>query len=150
MRFVDTNVLLYAVSRSPGERTKSAAALATLESDDLTLSVQVLQEFYVQATRSTRADRLSHEQAVLLIESMRLRFPIQDVTVALFYSALATSARFRISYWDAAIVEAARASGCSVVLSEDLGHGQDFAGVRIENPFRVSAKRPPRKGVRHR
>jgi predicted nucleic acid-binding protein len=150
VRFVDTNVLLYAVSRSPGERTKSAAALAMLESDDLTLSVQVLQEFYVQATRSTRADRLSHEQAVLLIESMRLRFPIQDVTVALFYSALATAARFRISYWDAAIVEAARASGCSVVLSEDLGHGQDFAGVRIENPFRVSAKRPPRKGVRHR
>jgi len=150
VRFVDTNVLLYAVSRSPGERTKSAAALATLESDDLTLSVQVLQEFYVQATRSTRADRLSHEQAVLLIESMRLRFPVRDVTVALFYSALATAVRFRISYWDAAIIEAARASGCSVVLSEDLGHGQDFAGVRIENPFRVSAKRPPRKGVRHR
>jgi predicted nucleic acid-binding protein len=121
-----------------------------LESDDLTLSVQVLQEFYVQATRSTRADRLSHEQAVLLIESMRLRFPVQDVTVALFYSALATAARFRISYWDAAIVEAARASGCSVVLSEDLGHGQDFGGVRIENPFQISAKRRPRKGVRHR
>jgi predicted nucleic acid-binding protein len=150
VRFVDTNVLLYAVSRSPGERTKSATALAMLESDDLTLSVQVLQEFYVQATRSTRADRLSHEQAVLLIESMRLRFSIQDVTVALLYSALATAARFRISYWDAAIIEAARASGCSVVLSEDLSHGQDFAGVRIENPFRVSAKRAPGKGARHR
>jgi predicted nucleic acid-binding protein len=150
VRFADTNVLLYAVSRSPGERTKSATALAILESDDLTLSVQVLQEFYVQATRSTRVDRLSHDQAILLIESMRLRFPIQDVTVPLLYSALATAARFRISYWDAAIVEAARASGCSVVLSEDLGDDQDFAGVRILNPFRVSNRPAPRRGVRRR
>jgi predicted nucleic acid-binding protein len=144
VRFVDTNVLLYAVSRSPGERTKSARALAILESDDLTLSVQVLQEFYVQATRSTRLDRLSHEQAVLLIESIRLRFPIQDVTVPLLYAALATATRFRISYWDAAIIEAARASRCSVVLSEDLAHGQSYDGVKVENPFRVrvALKRP--------
>jgi predicted nucleic acid-binding protein len=144
VRFVDTNVLLYAVSRSPGERTKSARALALLESDDLTLSVQVLQEFYVQATRSTRVDRLSHEQAVLLIESVRLRFPIRTLDVPLLYSALATAQRFRVSYWDAAIIEAARASGCSVVLSEDLADGQSFDGVRVENPFRArsSRKRP--------
>jgi len=62
---------------------------------------------------------------------------------------LATAARFRISYWDAAIVESARARDCAVVLSEDLGDEQDFAGVRIENPFRVSAKRPPRRTARH-
>ena len=150
VRFVDTNVLLYAVGRSPTERTKSAAALALLEADDLVLSVQVLQEFYVQATRSSRVDRLSHDQAVLLIESFRLRFPIQDVTVPLLQAALATAARFRISYWDAAIVEAARTRECAVVLSEDLGDGQDFAGVRIENPFRVSAKPAPRRTARHR
>jgi predicted nucleic acid-binding protein len=145
VRFVDTNVLLYAVGRSPAERTKSAAALALLEADDLVLSVQVLQEFYVQATRASRADRLSHDQAVLLIESFRLRFPIQDLTVPLLYAALATAARFRISYWDAAIVEAARVRTCSVVLSEDLTDGQDFGGVRIQNPFRL-----PRRAGRAR
>jgi predicted nucleic acid-binding protein len=145
VRFVDTNVLLYAVGRSPAERTKSAAALALLEADDLVLSVQVLQEFYVQATRSTRTDRLSHDQAVLLIESFRLRFPVQDMTVALLHAALATAARFRISYWDAAIVEAARARACTVVLSEDLADGQDFGGVRIQNPFRA-----PRRAGRKR
>jgi predicted nucleic acid-binding protein len=105
VRFVDTNVLLYAVSRSPDERPKAAAALALLEADDLVLSVQVLQEFYVQVTRASRPDRLSHDQAVLLIESFRLRFPVQDITVPLLHAALATAARFRISYWDAAIVE---------------------------------------------
>lgn len=50
-------------------------------------------------------------------------------------AALATARRFKISYWDAAIVEAARAIGCSVILSEDLSDGQDYGGVRVRNPF---------------
>ena len=50
-------------------------------------------------------------------------------------AALATRERFGISYWDAAIVEASRAAGCDVVLSEDLGDGADYGGVRVENPF---------------
>jgi predicted nucleic acid-binding protein len=135
MRFVDTNVLLYAVSQAPRERAKAAAALQLLDQDDLALSVQVLQEFYVRATRATRSDRLSHEQACLLIESW-LRFPIQDLTLPLAQAALATVGRFRIYYWDAMIVEAARAMGCKVVLSEDLQHGQSFDGVSVRNPFK--------------
>jgi hypothetical protein len=46
------------------------------------------------------------------------------------------SERWKVSYWDAAIVEAARAAGCPVLLSEDLQHGMDFAGVRVVDPFR--------------
>lgn len=69
MRFVDTSLLLYAASTAPEEEPKSRAARAVLDSDDLGLSVQVLQEFYVQATRSGKPDRLTHHQAVLLIES---------------------------------------------------------------------------------
>jgi len=49
--------------------------------------------------------------------------------------ALKTKARFRISYWDAAIIEAARCLGCEVVLSEDLNEDQDYAGVKVVNPF---------------
>jgi len=51
-------------------------------------------------------------------------------------AALATCDRFRISYWDAAILEAARSLGCEVVLSEDLSDAVDYAGVRVVNPFR--------------
>ncbi len=54
MRFVDTNILLYAASTAPEERQKAEVALTLLEAEDLALSVQVLQEFYVQATRATR------------------------------------------------------------------------------------------------
>lgn len=135
MRFADTNVLLYAVSTAEDEREKQEAAIALLDGDDLVFSVQVLQEFYVQATRATRTDRLEHEQAVSLIESW-LRFRVQDVSVVVLRNALATAARWRISYWDAAIVEAAREAGCSTILSEDLRHGMDFAGVRVADPFR--------------
>jgi predicted nucleic acid-binding protein len=134
VRFADTNVLLYAISRDPIEHEKAVRANEVLWSRDLALSVQVLQEFYVQATRETRADRLTHEQAAALVDSFR-RFTIQETTLPLTLAAMSTSDRFAISYWDAAILEAARELGCEVVLSEDLNEGQDYAGVRVENPF---------------
>ncbi len=132
--FVDTNVLLYAVSTVPEEHAKALAARAILNRTDLALSVQVLQEFYVQATRAGRRDPLARGQASALLESW-LRFQVQDITVPLMRSAVETGARYRISYWDAAIIEAARMTGCRTVLSEDLADGSDFGGVRVMNPF---------------
>ena len=134
MRFVDTNILLYALSRDPEERHKAERARGLLSEPDLSLSVQVLQEFYVQATRASRPDPLTHEQAAKLVESF-LRFTVVDVTVETMVAAMATRHRFGISYWDAAILEAARSLGCETVLSEDLSDGQDYSGVRVENPF---------------
>jgi len=55
--------------------------------------------------------------------------------VALMQASFASCRRFRLSFWDAMIIEAARASRCEVALSEDLNHGQDYNGVRIINPF---------------
>jgi len=132
--FVDTNVLLYAVSTAPDERAKAAVARAILDRTDLALSVQVLQEFYVQATRAGRRDPLTRSQASALVESW-LRFDVQDITVPLLRAAVETCARYRLSYRDAAIIEAARLSGCRTVLSEDLADGSDFDGVRVRNPF---------------
>ncbi len=135
MRFVDTNVLLYAVSTTSSEGAKTTVARGILEADDLALSVQVLQEFYVQATRPGRSGRLSHEQAALLVEAW-LRFRVLETTVALVREALDLRRRHRLSYWDAAIVEAARLLGCDTLLSEDLAHGRSYDGVRVVNPFR--------------
>jgi len=135
VRFVDTNVLLYAISRDPVELDKAARANTVLADGDVALSVQVLQEFYVQATRASRPDPLTHDQAARLVQSF-LRFPVADVTTDVMLAALTTSHRFRLSYWDAAILEAGRSLGCDVVLSEDLSDGQDYGGVRVENPFR--------------
>jgi predicted nucleic acid-binding protein len=134
VRFADTNVLLYAISRDRHELEKARAANELLDSREIALSVQVLQEFYVQATRESRADRLAPAQAAELVESF-CRFPVQPITSAVMSAAIASSQRFQISYWDAAIIEAARAIGCAAVLSEDLNDGQDYSGVRVENPF---------------
>lgn len=134
MRFVDTNVLLYAVSRDAAETSKAAVARELLGARDLALSVQVLHEFYVQATRATRVDPISHRQAVDLIDAFT-RYPVQEGTLALTRAALSTRDRFQLSFWDAAIIEAARLLGCSEVLSEDLNDGQDYGGVTVVNPF---------------
>jgi predicted nucleic acid-binding protein len=136
VRFVDTNVLLYAISRDPAERAKAERANQILTSRDLAMSVQVLQEFYVQATRASRPDPLTHEQAVGLVQSF-MRFPVVAVSTEVMLAAFATRQRFGISYWDAAILEAGRSVGCDVVLSEDLHDGQDYDGISVENPFRA-------------
>lgn len=134
MRFLDTNILLYSISDALDEKRKHHIALELLAARDNALSVQVLQEFYVQATRSTRQHALGHEVALGLIRSW-LRFPVQDITLALMSQALEIRARFGLSYWDAAVVAAADALRCDELLSEDLSHGQMILGVRITNPF---------------
>ena len=134
MRFIDTNILLYSVGSVPAETGKRACAVALLSSTDLALSVQVLQEFYVQATRPTRVDRLSPILARAFIERW-MRYPIQPMTVAILVGALDIKARHGFSYWDSAIAAAALALGCDTLLTEDMNHGQVIDGLTITNPF---------------
>ena len=134
MRFVDTNVLLYSVSTHPAEADKAAAAVDVLAAEDLCLSVQVLQEFYVQSTRVTRSDPLSHDDAVAFIDTWQ-RFRVQDMSVALMGQALVAAKRWQVSYWDAAIIEAARMLDCDELMTEDLNAGQVFDGVTVVDPF---------------
>jgi predicted nucleic acid-binding protein len=88
--FIDTNVLLYSISRDPAEARKRDIAVAIVDTDNLALSVQVLQEFYVQATRATRPDAVPHEIAVGLIRTW-LRFKVQEVTLAYAWRVRAQS-----------------------------------------------------------
>lgn len=97
--------------------------------------MQVLQEFYVQATRASRRDRLPHEIAAGLIRTW-LRFHIQDNTVAILQGALKIKAVHGFSLWDSAIIAAAHANGCHELHAEDLSHGRTIDGVTIVNPFR--------------
>ena len=134
MRLVDTNVLLYAASRLPEEADKRRRARALLLEPDLAVSVQVLQEFYHQATRSNRPDGLSHDAAMEFIDEL-LEMSIQPVTFDIFREAVAISRRFGLSYWDGAILAAARSLQCDAVYSEDLSPEQDYGGIRVINPF---------------
>lgn len=134
VRFVDTNILLYAVSAPSEDAVRRVGALNLLASDDLALSVQVLQEFYHQATRPTRSQPLTQDQALRFIERIR-HFPVQEVTLEIFRAGVALGKRYRLSYWDGAILAAARTLGCDILYTEDLNHGQDYGGVVVVNPF---------------
>ena len=132
MRFVDTNVLLYAVSKIPEESDKRRTAISLLQqsASDIALSAQVLQEFSHQAIRASRPGALTHTEAVEYVYSLQ-RFHIESITAELVLKALNIRERFGVSYWDAAILAAAQITGCDVVYSEDLSHTQDYDGIRV-------------------
>jgi predicted nucleic acid-binding protein len=135
LHFFDTNILLYSISRDPAETVKRDRAIELLDLAGGALSVQVLQEFYVQATRSSRSDPLPHEIAAGLIATW-LRFPVQEITLPILTEALAVKVAHGFSYWDSAIIVAARALGCRTLYTEDMTHGRQIEGVMIINPFR--------------
>ena len=134
--FVDTNVLLY--SRDASEPAKQAQAAARL--DELwenrcgRISVQVLNEYFVNVTRKLDPG-LSSEEAWDDIEALSVWDPL-PIDMALLTRAYATQRRYGLSWWDAMIIAAAEAAGCTRILSEDLSDGASYFGIRVENPFK--------------
>jgi predicted nucleic acid-binding protein len=96
--------------------------------------VQVAAEFFVNAISPKRPFRLSSVDASAYVDTW-LTFPTVTMTPAIVRTAMALHQRYGISYWDAAILAAAKEMGCSKVYSEDLNDGQDYDGVQIVNPF---------------
>ena len=136
--FVDTNVQLYAVSTNPVEADKRNAARKILSENLVCLSVQVAQEFFVNAIRKltpplSRADALAFLSAIIPNAVVALDYE-------LFEEATKVQERFQISYWDAAIIVAAKRVNHDVPYSEDLTDGQSYNGVRVINPFNPVAK----------
>ncbi len=131
--FLDSNVLLYAFSKAPRDVAKARVAREWLAREDWGVSVQVLQEFYANVLRSPHD--LSHEDAAAMIDEIADSRPVSAVDLPLLRQALQVKARYGISYWDAAVIAAARRLGAGLLVSEDLSHGQDYGGVRVLNPF---------------
>jgi predicted nucleic acid-binding protein len=111
------------------QRTHQTRELLAMEGGSL--SVQVQAEFYVNATAKFK---IPHDQVVGILESLEA-YPVLAVTESVFWAALQIKNRYKLSYWDSAIIAAAVELGCQAVYSEDLNHGQSYAGVRVINPF---------------
>jgi len=140
--FVDTNILLYAIDEDPASAAKRDLARKLLLSERWGWSVQVAAEFFVNATSPKRPFRLSSTDAAALVETW-LAYPTLPGTADLVRDAMNIHRRFQVSYWDAAILAAAKRLGCPTVYSEDMNHGQDYDGVRVVNPFLAVAAAPP-------
>ena len=131
--FLDTSVLVYAAIGTGKDKRKRERALALIESEDFGTSAQVLEEFFVTVVKKAIRP-LPPEQAMEWIEQLTV-FPCQSIDHRLVRIAIELSARYKISYWDAAILAGAEALGSHTVYSEDLNDGQQYAGVRVVSPF---------------
>ena len=134
-QFVDTNVLIYAHDRSAGPKHQRAKALIQelWNSGGGCLSIQVLQEFYVNVTCKV-AQPLTPESAAQIIGDLSV-WSVHRPSVDDVLYAIRLQSRFQLSFWDAMILHSAAALDCRVLWSEDLKPGRSAAGVVVENPF---------------
>ena len=134
--FVDTNILIYAHDIDAGRKHAVAAerVRGLWMSRDGVVSLQVLQELYVNVTRKIPKP-LSRKIARELVGSYAA-WTVQRLDAADIVDASEIEERHKLSFWDALIVAAARKAMATTLLSEDLSHGQRIEGVRVENPFR--------------
>ena len=131
--FIDSNVLAYAQdARSAAKQRASRALISALAgSGDGVISTQVLQEFYVTATRKLGVPPLV---AKGVLKTLAV-FEIVQVSPMLIQEAVDCSILNQLSFWDSLILAAAAAAGCSTVYSDDLNPGQSILGVTVKNPL---------------
>ena len=134
LAFFDTNVLIYMHDAGAGYKRETALRLFRrhLYSETLVISTQVLQEFYVTASRKFGNIKSGHAKA---ITAEYARLNVLAISPEHVVSAIDVHSRHQLSFWDSLILVGARAAGAKLVLSEDFGHGRVYDGVRVENPF---------------
>lgn len=135
LSFLDTNILIYAFDISTGEKHQKASKL--LEElwveENGCISIQVLQEFYVNVTRKA-LQALEPVQAAAIIRDLsnwKVHRPVTEDILA----AISIQQKYQISFWDAMIIRSAKESNCKILYSEDLSNGQNYGGVKVSNPF---------------
>ncbi len=133
--FMDTNILVYAHDRSAGVKHQRARALVEQlwDSGRGALSTQVLQELCINLRRKA-GKPLSVDEVRLLIRDYATWDVVTNSPVSIL-KALEIEVRYKISFWDALIVQAAEDAGASVLYSEDLADGQRYGAVRVVNPL---------------
>jgi predicted nucleic acid-binding protein len=134
--FVDTNILIYAHDIDAKEKHQTARSVLNRLWDERSgvLSMQVLQEFYVNVTRKIGTP-LPKDVARRIVDSYSawcIQTTAADIAVA-----FRIEDESNVGFWDALIVASAAKSGAARILSEDLNDQQMIAGIRIENPFSV-------------
>ena len=133
--FIDSNVLIYAYDQDAGsKRARAGELLAGLWGSAAgVVSVQVLQEFFTNATRKLKQPLdLAKAREVVRIYGEWVAAPTDPSHVL---RAIDIMQGYQLSFWDSMIVAVAEATQCGILFSEDLQHGQIIAGVRVENPF---------------
>ena len=140
--FVDTNVLVYARDlREKAKQPVAAQWIAQLWRDRTgRIGTQVLSEFYVTVTRKLKPG-MPPAQAWDEVNAFLSWHP-QAVDAALLRRAYQIEQRYRLSWWDSAVVGAAQLQDCALLLTEDLQDGAVFGSVTVRSPFTLAAEDP--------
>jgi len=131
--FLDSNILIYGDDLDAMQKNETALEIIeeAVDSGCGVISTQVLQEYFVNATRKLGVPPEIAQRKVALFSVMSVvRISVEDI-----YAAIDLLRLHQLSLWDALIIRCAAASGCNRVLTEDLQHGKVISGVKIENPF---------------
>ena len=133
--FVDTTVLIYAHDLDAGLKHNRAVSIVSdlWEKENGILSVQVVQEFYVNVTRKISRPLTPASARGLIQNYLAWHVETNEPSTVLLASEIGE--RNLLSFWDALIVASASKAGADRILSEDLNHGQVIEGILIENPF---------------
>ena len=133
MTFLDSNVLVYAVDARDAGKQKIAKAIvmSARDSAEYVISAQVLNEFSNVAMRKLGKTRIEVVGFVELFKAVR-SIPVRSEWTLL---ALEIMGRYDLKFYDALLLAAAKEHGCDRFLSEDLGDGQIYCGIKVTNPF---------------
>jgi predicted nucleic acid-binding protein len=131
--FLDTNVLLYAALGRSDEPRKFQISRDLVAAWNFGLSTQVLGEFFVNAQRKSQRPLSAHEAAAFVVKLDER--PCIAIDRGVVHLAMGHAQRFRLSYWDAAIIAAAEQLEAEILYTEDLKHGQRYGSVKAINPF---------------
>jgi predicted nucleic acid-binding protein len=134
--FLDTNIFVYTFDTKAPAKAKRAARLIRQAADtgEGVVSYQVVQEFFNVAFRRFSRPMNVAEAEQYLVTVFRPLLAVHS-SPTLYVEALRVSGKYRLSWYDSLIVAAALQAQCGRLYSEDLQHGQELEGLRIENPF---------------
>ena len=135
--FLDANILVYAYDVSAGKKYEIAANIISdlWDSGQGIISTQVLQEFFVSITQKIPKPVELDAAKDIISDFLKWKLVVNDGDSIV--EAITLQKKYRYSFWDSLIIQAAIRGGAEILFTEDLNHGQVIEGITIENPFVV-------------
>ena len=132
--FIDTNVWIYAATGKFSEPRKHGIARELIAMEDFAVSAQIIGEFFVNVQKKKMKFPLTYAETMEWVDRLSV-FPCVELDLNIARTASANVGRYRVQYFDSALLAQAERYGASVFYSEDMNHGQLYGTVRVQNPF---------------
>jgi len=131
---IDTKILVYSIDNDAGPRHEQARILVdALVERDCIVTVQALAEFFHAVTRK---DKMPRGDAAAIVHDWMELFPVAVADGRTLGQAIQLKNEHDFAFWDAMLVQAARAAGVTRLLTEDMQDGRTVGAMRLENPFK--------------